>query len=374
VVEITNASFDTLTKTLTVNAISSDKTVPPPALVVLGPAGGPMIGGAYSLVIPSGIAPHSVAVQSSAGDSHRDEVAILPGLPANKPFPPVAVADAITTLEGSAVAADVTANDAVTPPAGVSQVLVVTPPLNGTAVAAATGGVVTYTPATLFFGTDSFDYVLVDTLGNVSNVATATITVNFFAVGPTAKDDNFALIQNSPPAVSSRIFSVIANDVAAPGTVIDPASVSIVTLPLHGTAVVNPNGTVTYTPVDKYVGVDSYQYTVKNTAGNGSNVATVSIVVEGGPEIVSFSKVNYSVGKAKWVIVGSTNWFGPTLTPTATCYIGKTTAGAVLDTAPVVLGKFAVVPLAAPPPDATNLVTCQTSNGGIASAPVSILP
>jgi hypothetical protein len=374
VVEITNASFDTLTNTLTVTATSSDLSVPPPALVVVGPDGGPMIGGAYSTVITSGIPPHCVTVQSTAGDAHTDEVAILPGLPTDVPFAPVALADTIATNEDVAVTADVSANDATTPPAGVGQVLIVTPPANGTAVAAAAGGLVTYTPATLFFGADAFQYVLVDTLGNISNVATANVTVNFLPVGPTANDDNFAVIQNSPPAVSSRTYNGLGNDVAAPGTFIDPASVVIVTPPLHGTAAANPDGTVTYTPLANYVGVDSYQYTVRNTAGNASNAATVSIVVEGSAEVLSFIKANYAVGKAKWTIVGSSSWFAGPLTPTATCYIGKGLTGANLGTTPIVLGKFQLVPATAPPPDATSVVTCQSSNGAIASALLTILP
>ncbi|HEY6889214.1 MAG TPA: hypothetical protein VI300_15580, partial [Solirubrobacter sp.] len=128
-------------------------------------------------------------------------------------------------------------------------------------------------------------------------------------------------------------------------------------------------GTVTYTPALAYVGADSYAYTVANTAGTRSAPATVNIVVEGGAETLSISKANFTVSKNAWNIVGSTNWFGPTLThTTVTCWVGKGTggtAGPLIGTAPIdTTGKFQLVPptLTTPPPDATNIFTCQTSN------------
>jgi hypothetical protein len=75
--------------------------------------------------------------------------------------------------------------------------------------------------------------------------------------------------------------------------------------------------------------------------------------------------------------VGSTNWFGPTLLhTTASCWVGKGVAvGAFIGTAPVdATGKFSLVPptLTDPPPDATHIVTCQTSNGAVTSAPATV--
>ena len=195
------------------------------------------------------------------------------------------------------------------------------------------------------------------------------MNVVFVAVGPTANADDFALVRNS-----SRSYAVLANDTSAAGTTINAASVAISTVPAHGTAVANLNGTVTYTPAVGYIGADAYAYTVRNTAGVASTPATVSIVVEGAVETVSITKASYKVSTSKWTITGATNWFGATLThTTATCYVGGTTAGAVIGSAPVdATGKFTLVPatLTVPAPDATNIFTCQTSNGGKISAVV----
>jgi Big-like domain-containing protein len=377
-VEVQSATFDTLTRVVKVSATSSDLLAPGPTLTVAGPFGGPLVAGAFtSLPLAAGVLPPStVSVLSGAGGTDSESVAILPGLPDNKPFQPIAVADAFIINENTATALPLTANDVVTPPAVVGSVLVLVPPANGTAVpSAVTPGTVTYTPAVNFFGADSFQYVVVDSTGQVSNVATVTLTVNFVAVGPTANPDDFAMLANKVLPLASRTINVLANDVAAAGTLINAASVKITTLPLHGTVVVSATGSVTYTPVLNYVGADSYQYTVSNTAGVASTPATVSIVVEGGVEVLSISKATFKVSTSKWVIVGTTNWAGATLLhTTATCWVGKGIAvGAFIGTAPIdATGKFQLVPptLTDPPPDATNIFTCQTSNGASVSAVV----
>ena len=60
-----------------------------------------------------------------------------------------------------------------------------------------------------------------------------------------------------------------------------PLSVVNVTKPSHGTVVVNPDGSFTYTPEPGFVGVDTYTYQVFDGA-NYSNVATVYITVTSG--------------------------------------------------------------------------------------------
>ncbi|HET9595516.1 MAG TPA: Ig-like domain-containing protein [Anaeromyxobacteraceae bacterium] len=372
-VTINTATFDSLTRSLSLTAGSSDLVAPGPALDMVGPLGGRLTAGAYSTVLAAGVLPPTtVSVISGAGGKDTQSVAVLPN---NAAFTvsPVAVADVVTTNENTALAINVTANDAVITPASV---IVINPPASGTAVpVAATPGVVTYTPNNGFFGVDTFQYVEIDAAGNVSNLATVTVNVVFVAVGPTANADDFAMIQNRTTPLVGRTINVLANDTAAAGTAINPASVKISSAPLHGTAVVNADGSITYTPVLNYTGADSYQYTVANTAGAVSTPATVSIVVEGGAEVLSISKATFRVSTSKWTIVGSTNWFGATLLhTTATCWVGKgVAAGPLIGTAAIdTTGKFQLVPptLTDPPPDATNIFTCQTSNGAVVSAVV----
>ncbi|HEY6890763.1 MAG TPA: Ig-like domain-containing protein, partial [Solirubrobacter sp.] len=336
-------TYATATSTLAVTAVTSDLSVPAPALVVAGPLGGLMTAGAYSTVLTAGkLPPMNVSVNSAAGGTETEDVVVLPGLAMNKPGAPTAVSDVTTTNQNVAITIAATANDTVVAPATISSAVMVTPPLSGGVAPAAVLGSFTYTPALNFSGVDAFQYVIIDSAGQVSNVATVTVNVVFVAVGPTANADDFALQQGT-----SRVATVLANDVAAAGTTINPATVVIATLPAHGTATPNADGTVTYRPVVGYIGADSFGYTVKNNAGVASNVATVSIVVEGAAEALAFTRTDFVVSKNQWTLVGATNWFGPTLThTTVTCWVGNGIAvGPKIGTAPVdATGKFSLVP------------------------------
>jgi hypothetical protein len=79
----------------------------------------------------------------------------------------------------------------------------------------------------------------------------------------------------------SVTIAVLAND-SSPGQPLDPASVAVVTAPRQGTARVNPDGSITYTANAAASGTDSFQYTVRNSAGEISGPTTVSVTVGGG--------------------------------------------------------------------------------------------
>ena len=81
------------------------------------------------------------------------------------------------------------------------------------------------------------------------------------------------ILNINPPIINPDIAStvvntpvttnILANDKAANlGVSLNPASVSIVTQPKHGTVIVNADGTITYTPANGFVGSDSLVYSV----------------------------------------------------------------------------------------------------------------
>ncbi|MCG8607958.1 Ig-like domain-containing protein, partial [bacterium] len=117
--------------------------------------------------------------------------------------PPVAVDDAANTLQGVSVEIDVTGNDSdsdgTLDPASIA---IITPSGNGTAVADAGTGLVSYTPDPTFVGEDSFAYTVNDNLGATSNAATVFITVSedtsmtMFAFQP-IEDGQVKLTQSS---------------------------------------------------------------------------------------------------------------------------------------------------------------------------------
>jgi hypothetical protein len=90
---------------------------------------------------------------------------------------------------------------------------------------------------------------------------------------PTANNDSASTDEDTSVNVD-----VLANDTDTDGN-LDPATVTITTQPSNGSVVVNPDGTVTYTPNTGYFGSDSFAYTVDDEDGDTSNVATVDITV-----------------------------------------------------------------------------------------------
>ena len=72
-------------------------------------------------------------------------------------------------------------------------------------------------------------------------------------------NNDFAIILQGTPIN----LNVLANDQAGdPSKILDPSSLTIVTNPLHGTVIVNNNGSITYTPNAYFVGTDSLVYQV----------------------------------------------------------------------------------------------------------------
>ncbi len=178
--------------------------------------------------------------------------------------------DDATTLTGAAILA----ND--TDPDGDTLTVV---SVNGSSTLGTVqliSGSVVYTPGSAFqhlrpgeTATDSFTYTARDPSGATST-ATINVLVNGVNDGPTAGDD--AAFAN---ANGSVVVSVLANDSDPEG---DALAVTGVGSAAHGTAVVNADGSVTYTPVAGYSGTDSFTYTVQDAFG-AQSTASVSIVV-----------------------------------------------------------------------------------------------
>jgi large repetitive protein len=143
-----------------------------------------------------------------------------------------------------------------------------TAPSHGTVIVKSDGTII-YTPNPNFNGIDTFDYSVNDGNGGVST-ATVSITVNSVNDAPLAVTDVITTDEDTPV-----IIHALTNDIDVDG---DPLSVVSITNPLHGTAVVNTDGTITYTPEANFNGTDAFEYTL--TDGNGaSSIATVNLVV-----------------------------------------------------------------------------------------------
>jgi hypothetical protein len=111
---------------------------------------------------------------------------------------------------------------------------------------------------------------------NESSAATFTISVNGAnSQPPVAVPDSTAVSKNG-----SVIVRPITNDTDPDGnSTLVPSSVLIVSPPSSGTAVVQSNGSILYTPANGFVGSATFSYTVDDTSFMRSNVALVTVNV-----------------------------------------------------------------------------------------------
>ncbi|HSF41944.1 MAG TPA: cadherin-like domain-containing protein, partial [Thermoanaerobaculia bacterium] len=148
------------------------------------------------------------------------------------------------------------------------QVTAVTQGTQG-AVTINANGTVTYTPAPNTNGADAFTYTISDGNGGSD---TATVTVGVAAVN----DDPLAAADTATTREGAAVtVSVLTNDSDVEGNTL---AVTSVTTPAGGTAVVNANNTVTYTPDANFNGTDSFTSTISDGQG-GTATATVTVTV-----------------------------------------------------------------------------------------------
>ena len=83
------------------------------------------------------------------------------------------------------------------------------------------------------------------------------------------------------PGVAVEI-NLLANDFDPEGA-LDTGSVTLQTMPGNGSAMVDANGVLTYTPNGGFIGTDTFTYVVRDLAGNTSGEATVSVRVNAPP-------------------------------------------------------------------------------------------
>jgi hypothetical protein len=182
---------------------------------------------------------------------------------------PSAVADAATTLQGQPVTVSVLANDT-TGSTAITAITATTPAHGSVTINGTTN--LTYTPATNFDGTDTFNYTITNSFG--SSTAAVNITVTPFA-SPTANADTATTGKNITVTIDA-----LANDTAGSGTISSIAVVSAT----HGTATVNTYKKVVFVPATGYTGTGVITYTVTNSNNKTTTgTITVTIVTPTGP-------------------------------------------------------------------------------------------
>jgi T1SS-143 domain-containing protein len=186
---------------------------------------------------------------------------------------PVANNDSLSTTEDTAVtytAAQLLGNDTDIDSATLS-IASVASGSGGSAVLNADGSV-TFTPNAHFNGTADFSYIVTDGTSN-STPATATVQVAAINDAPVANNDSLSTTEDT--AVTYTAAQLLGND-----TDIDSATLSIASVASGsgGSAVLNADGSVTFTPNAHFNGTADFSYIVTDGTSN-STPATATVQV-----------------------------------------------------------------------------------------------
>ena len=190
--------------------------------------------------------------------------------------PPRAFDDAFAVDEGGAANFSLVLND-VDEDDGLdlTSIVITSQPFAGTAVVL-NDGTIDYTNDGSEEALDSLTYTIDDMSGVSSNEAFVDITINPINDLPVAIDDLYAVYTGR--TTNLRIND---NDIDAEG--FDLTSIAIQTQPINGTLALIGNGTVDYTHSGDGSVLDSFTYTITDTDGAVTNVATVDLTISVAP-------------------------------------------------------------------------------------------
>ena len=189
---------------------------------------------------------------------------------------PTAINDATTTPMNTAVAGNAKTNDADFNNGQTLSYSLTTAALNGTMTLQASGAF-TYAPNTGFVGIDSARYTVCD---NASPTLCSNAWI-YVQVTPTGVNTNTSPVVTADVGATTQSIPVTIN---VKGNDYDPNSGQTLGLPTisggvpNGTAVVNADGTITFTPTTGFIGTSTFSYTVCDN-GSASLCVTTSVTV-----------------------------------------------------------------------------------------------
>ena len=212
---------------------------------------------------------------------------------------PIANDDSATTFANVPITIAVLNNDS----GNNLLVQVITAPTHGTTVVTAANAI-TYVPQSGYSGSDSFLYRLTDTQTGISDIANVTINIQTAVAGQVAAVDDAGSTTVGTPIT----IDVLGNDL---GEGIQVAAIAA--LPINGTVLINPNGTITYTPTAGFSGNDQFAYILSGASGN-TDIGNVNISINGGSSGGNQPPVpvtlEYCTGPMQPVIICN-DWYDP---------------------------------------------------------------
>ena len=138
-------------------------------------------------------------------------------------------------------------------------------------------GTITYTPHLDFYGYDNYTYTIDDGNGGITS---ATV---FLAVNPDSAVNDFATTDEDTPVTTD----VSDNDIELN----NPSTVTLTNNGTNGTATVNANDTITYTPDPNFYGTDRYTYTIDDGNG-GTRSETMFVSINPNSVVDNFFVIN----------------------------------------------------------------------------------
>ena len=197
---------------------------------------------------------------------------------------PAAESYAVSTAEDTPVAISLTGSDIDKDPLAYSTV---TGPAHGSLDGTAPNLI--YTPETNFNGSDSFTFKVNDGIED-SVPATISITVSSVNDPPIANGDAITTQEDTPAA---------AIDVQANDTDIDNNTLTVIAVSqgTNGTVMINPDGTLTYSPNADFSGTDTFTYTISDDKGQ-TDTAQVKVTINMLNDAPVFASIPVTTAKA----------------------------------------------------------------------------
>ena len=277
----------------------NDLTNTDPLLEPLQNAGGetltrPLLPGSPALDwIPAGINGCGTTYNTDQRDFVRpyntlcDTGAVESTVPSGN-LPPVAVDDSFTINEDWSIsfgAPGLLSGD-FDPDGDPISVTQVTDPANGTITFYNPDGSFGYTPNPDFNGSDTFSYIITD--GFFTDTAVVTMTVNPVNDFPVALNDIYTGSQDIPLNVTAP--GPLSND---SDVELDPLTAFLITPPVTGSLLLNPDGSFDFTPPAGYTGTTTFTYTASDSNGYALNFDGVDDYVDVGDTFENFTAVTF---------------------------------------------------------------------------------
>lgn len=201
---------------------------------------------------------------------------------------PVTQPDSYTLDEDGALtpAAGVLANDS-DPEGQLLAAALVANVQHGTLALQSAGGF-TYTPATNYFGPDSFTYTATDGV-RTSAPVTVSLTVEAVNDAPVAVGDTYGVRVDTTLDITAA-NGVLRNDSDVDNTAL---TVALIAPPVDGTLVLNPDGSFSYSPAAGFSGSRSFTYRVSDGTLQ-SAVVTVTLNVSTALNTIAISEIMYN--------------------------------------------------------------------------------